>query len=104
MLEREGFDYTEQTLVYESRDIAVDNMIGFALSTKCVAIVYVFERQEDPSLPYKLIESIRLKHADDPRFYMIWKKQEELELTTNNALCNLSLFYDTIQTIPSMHF
>jgi hypothetical protein len=101
MLEREGFDYIEQTLVYASKDIAVNKMIEFALTTKCVAVVYVFERQENFAEPFKLIESIQLKFADDPRFYMIWKKQEELGLTTNDALCNLSLFHDTIHVISS---
>ncbi len=99
VLEREGYDYTEQTLIYENKEFAVNALLRFALNTNCVAIVYVFESQEDSSKPYKLIESIRLKTGIDPRIYMIWQKQQELGFSTQDALLNLSLFKDTIESI-----
>jgi hypothetical protein len=99
VLDREGFDYTDQLHLYTSREAAIDAMIMFAIRTKCVALIQVFENQEEPNVPFELVETIRLKTAEDPRFYNIWQKQEELGFTDREAFNNLSMFYDTIETI-----
>jgi hypothetical protein len=99
ILDREGFDYTDQLFIYTSRDAAIDAMIMFAIRRKSVALIHVFESQEEPNIPFVLVETIRLKTAEDPRFFCIWQKQEELGLTDREAFNNLSIFYDTIETV-----
>ena len=98
VLDREGFDYTDQILLYTCRQAAIDAMLMFAIRRKCVALIHVFENQDAPTSPFKLVETIRLKTAEDPRFYSIWQKQEELSLTDREAFNNLSIFHDTIET------
>jgi hypothetical protein len=98
VLDREVFGYTDQILLYTCRESAIDAMIMFAIRTKCVALIHVFENQEDPNIPFELVETIQLKTAEDPRFYCIWQKQEELGFTDREAFNNLSMFYDTIET------
>jgi hypothetical protein len=99
VLDREGFDYTDQMLLYTCRQVAIDAMLMFAIRRKCIALIHVFENQEDPIAPFKLIETIQLKTAKDPRFYVIWQQLEELGFTDKQAFNNLSMFYDTIETV-----
>ncbi len=101
VLEREGFDYTDQIMLYTKREAAVDAMLQFALKTKCIALVYVFARQDEiDEAPLELVETIQLKSVqDDARFYMVWQKQDELGYTMTEAFNNLSIFYDTVESI-----
>ena len=100
VLDREGFEYIDQLMIYTSREAAVELMLKYALRTKCVALIYVFERKEEmDEAPLMFVETIRLKLAEDPRFYMIWEKQKELGLIDREAFNNLALFYDTIETV-----
>lgn len=100
VLEREEFDYADQLMIYTSKEAAIDMMIMYALRTKCAAVIHVFQSDEEPRIPLELVETIRLKLAkDDPRFYRLWQKQTELGFTDNEAFNNLSMFYDTIETV-----
>ena len=98
VLDREGFNYTDQILLYTCRESAIDAMIMFAIRTKCVAVIHVFENQEEPNIPLELVETIQLKTTEDPRFYCIWQKQEALGLPDREVFNNLSMFYDTIES------
>lgn len=101
VLEREGFDYTDQVMLYTNRKAAVDAMLQFALKTKCIAVVHVFAREDEiDEAPLTLVETIRLKSAqDDARFYMLWQKQDELGYTVREAFNNISMFHDTVESV-----
>jgi hypothetical protein len=98
LVEREGFDYTEHTLIFLNRNDAIDAMLRHALSTRCVVVVLLFESREDISQPFQHIETVHLETLGG--YYRIWLKQDELNMSTENALDNLSLFHDTIQSVP----
>jgi hypothetical protein len=102
VLDREGFDCTQQLLLYTCKESAIDAMLMFSIRTKCIALLHVFKNQEDPTHPLELIETIRLKPTEDARSYRLWRKQEELGFTDKEAFNNLSMFYETIETITTV--
>ena len=98
-LEREGYDYVDQLLHFVDRKSAVDQMINHAITTKCIALVYVYEYPECKDKSYKLVERIELKITDNPRFYMIWQRQQDLDMSLQDALSQPSLFYDCLRVV-----
>lgn len=102
VVEREGYDYSDQTLVYDNKEAAIDAMLSFALETTCIAFVNVLERNADTKKPFRLVEYVALKTLDGSRHYAVWKKQKELGLSIKEALADVSVFYETIHTVSTV--
>ncbi len=98
-ISKECFDYDDMIEYYTNKDVAFNEVIKYAVRTRCVAVIYVYEFPEEPLQRLKLVEEVRLKSADDPCYYAIWLKQTELGLSNEDVYNNPKVLYDTLETI-----
>jgi hypothetical protein len=90
---REGYDDCCDLMCFIDRESAMNELIRFAVSTKMVGVIYVYEPQTDITKPMRYIEIIHMKATSDNKNYQLWC----MDMSDDEILSNPSLAYNSLQ-------
>lgn len=97
---REGLDEPHHTEYYLDEDTAKNRIISFAIRTRCISCVYVYNIDfATPTEKMRLVKRIELATDETRRFCKIWLRQDAENLSSKYILDNPETMYDCLQYV-----
>lgn len=99
---KENHDNPEQIEYFLDEKTAKNRMICFAVQTNCIALIHVYEMNQDtPETKMKLVQMIHLDSCehDNSLQFKLWQKQKKENISTDNILKTPEIMYDCLKYV-----